>query len=1118
MTLFILLGFVTDLLAQPQQKVNYKQVINKLERGVQKGNKRALRDLISLVEKDGIKIKVRDILNHNTLFTNNQINVNNSSKDQLLSFFYTNHQQLKYSELFGAFYITDPEARTYNYSPPVSAKENIDNRSVVLQKLIANYTKSFENKSVQETQQTIQLIAKIKTTESYQFLYQQLQFGAIEKQFKKEAASIYISLIQAIESAPDYKSFLRILELIKTNKLTWFQVEDSLAKITNILAPSHLESSQRIHYYENLIDSLHTLSAVRKHGYDQLFNYKISFFYDEVDFYGKVLCQSNNLSWVTHNAYIDLVKTKHPRILMYLASFIYKNRSKIQTSEVFDAVNRLEELTYIPVPKDMAQLDDFMFYWWQSYDDYEWNEKQFHFVNKAERLDRLAKYEKHFRRLNSKNDTVAIASYRLLTEGRPDEIIELTRQYRGLLRTINKQLPTLKIHYLERLVELTSFCKENKIDYNLNEHLRLLLNQLAATKAPQHITALESEIIEELEMDDLTGLEYYTILNTVDRDLNLSVGRILDIFYSKHWNTVVNDPSALRLYLKKAQLFSNIGASGICNDYLYKFDIDNPILQEKLDYLLSIETDKGIKNQIAQLATKEQMNTTTSLISVSDFIEYPMQYNKVELQVLPGPNEKQQTALLEKIKTVEDPKLVLQYFKYLSYQCSFDEVPFLFKLMEIDRIIIHNKDKTVTVADRVVPILEDIYNYTFSDTDYTLTTEEWKKLWQDNQAHFKDWSRLFWKEKLETLQAKEELTIKELNNFVEMVDDDAYFIKASLELTAKVRPLKNIRRLKVARPLNPTDELNYFKGLGLTYKYLDDIPKLFDIQHPEKMVQFLEEESKDFDKLDKGLFFNNLFESKWFLDYVLSGKLSSESIESYTDLLEFYINESDFLSEYEEERTLENITHLKNIGQPIADKLEAVLALDVDNKIKTKIQQAIIARVAYDDISTIIDFLPYMNSTPNNPAFAFLSTDFGIPFYEMDSTQIKLIKERHQSLSEFEFYKSYLLDFGLDFLTKKQDLDFNKIYTILKFDVVSPLTGNGGSKRDFYVYGVIKLLELHFETRLGFHEKLNESQTFYTFTSSKRAKAWRKYLKEKNLVDTSKYPAPSFNRNPLELQ
>jgi len=71
---------------------------------------------------------------------------------------------------------------------------------------------------------------------------------------------------------------------------------------------------------------------------------------------------------------------------------------------------------------------------------------------------------------------------------------------------------------------------------------------------------------------------------------------------------------------------------------------------------------------------------------------------------------------------------------------------------------------------------------------------------------------------------------------------------------------------------------------------------------------------------------------------------------------------------------------------------------------------------------------------------------------------------------------------------------------LLSYDLVVPFLGEGGKYRDYYTYGLVKLLELHFKTTLDFHPKLNENQTFYTFNSYKRVMAWRSFLLDKGMA------------------
>jgi len=164
-------------------------------------------------------------------------------------------------------------------------------------------------------------------------------------------------------------------------------------------------------------------------------------------------------------------------------------------------------------------------------------------------------------------------------------------------------------------------------------------------------------------------------------------------------------------------------------------------------------------------------------------------------------------------------------------------------------------------------------------------------------------------------------------------------------------------------------------------------------------------------------------------------------------------------------------------------------------------------------LGSIADYIEFLSVPRGQRPYDFLHKDFGLPIFDLEDPADRLtFATKHKQENEFDFYKYYLKNYGVDFLDEKEELDFNKIYDILSFDIVSPFVGSGGGKRDDYVYGIIKLLEIHFDTRLGFHEKLNEAQSFYTYTSSKRAKAWKTQLEKKNLHNERKKLPPSFNQ------
>lgn len=1115
MLLFLCLGIVSYLDGQHLSEQQHV-ILKGLEKQLQKGNKRSLRDLGSMLNGHSLDKQVREIIGHYTLFTEHEIDVKTVNKAEFLFFFYEYQSQIRFSELFGAFYITPIEERQHEFRFSKVNIQDLEQIGEQTQDYIDAYIIAFQEKNVAQIVEMIEQMSSLGTQTASSFLESQLLNKTIPSVLSEnDSKNIYLSLIQAVANRPSYRSLKFIMGLLEAGKISFKDVHYSMSRFTNIPLMANEQPTNFSRQFTELSDSLFTLAAIQSYGYDQLLPFRSIYFFEQVDYYGKIYCRKNHYRWLSENAYRDMLATKHPRTLLYLAAYIFKNRKVREHPDYHTAVEMMEKLTKIPITfSSPTAYQDFLFYWWQSYNEYEWNKTTNCFVNKAERIERLETYENLYRRLNSKNDEAAMEAYLGLIQGRPQEVIELLQKYRSLLRSINKKLPNIKLGFIEQLVLLHDFCQKNHVETDLSAPLVSQVEKLLNTTRQPERYKLELDILSTVTFEQLTALEIWGVLHTKDRPTNMSISRIVDMFYSFHWDEVLARDKQLRLFLKKAQLFKAIGASGTCNSYLNKINFSNSFLQKRLEELALVETDTGIKNQIAQILTNQNQEGYQSRESVSNFIATPLKFNSVELQILPKPSIDEIEKICKNIKSTDNIASIKKYFTYLSLHPSIEAVPALFTLINEKNVLVQSKENKLTVGQRIVPILEDVYDYTFTgEAEQVYATKDWIQLWKKQRKNYANWGDMFLTERLDSLKIKETLSIEELNEFMEQAAYKPKFVQNSLELLDKIQPIKNIRRLNLDKKLNPVTDLVHFKNLGFTHKQLDDIPKLFEINDAAVMLDFLEAEAVVFEDLDRAAFYNNLFNQRWFLEHILTGTISSSRIEHFAEALQFYLDESDYLSEYEEQSILLNLTNLNSIGKPVSVKLESSLALDADDKLKANIQQDIIAHISYEEIGVVAQYIPYLSKIHGQNTFDFLNKDFGLPIFELDSLALNNLIQNHQQMTEAELYQHYLLDFGVDFMTDKQ-LDFEKIYRILQYDIVSPLTGTGGSIRDYFVYGLIKILELHFETRLGFHEKLNESQTFYTFTSTKRAKAWLDYLEEQALIDLEAKLAPSFNRNP----
>lgn len=172
----------------------------------------------------------------------------------------------------------------------------------------------------------------------------------------------------------------------------------------------------------------------------------------------------------------------------------------------------------------------------------------------------------------------------------------------------------------------------------------------------------------------------------------------------------------------------------------------------------------------------------------------------------------------------------------------------------------------------------------------------------------------------------------------------------------------------------------------------------------------------------------------------------------------------------------------------------------------------ICSQINYEQIPIALNLIEnYSFQTKWLSKYSFMERDFGF-FAIGDFNKIEERKDflyLYSQFSEYELYAYYLDNAGIDYKTNNK-LDFDKIYELLKYNVVVAFVGGGG-RQDNEVYSLVKLLELTFNTTLGFPKKLCSSNNMYACYSDKRAKAWRNYLIENNLLKCQHNEPVSFS-------
>ncbi len=1126
----IMWGFVLLCSLYSQPSIDHRKILTALEAKVQDGDMQSLRDIGSLLDHPKVKTEAIQILSDHTLFSPEEIKLHsNLSKSDFLNFYYTHEDEFKYSDLLDVFYLSPLEKWKTSYKIK-AIKDSKQDPKILLRSYKTAIQKALDTSNSATLSSQMKLIDQLKEKEGYQFLLNLLQDKAFSNFSNKE--KLYQECSSYLQNYPTINTVKAILQLVKQKEIKAQTAAPILANLTNIFVVEDRQFDLMVPRYQHYIDSLNTIKAMQLYGYESFFDFKATYFNYPVDYFGRLLSLSEDYPWIQHNALQNLKESEHPRALYYIASQLYKYRKRNGQKKLVrleQYTNLIKELTQLEIGVqdennkitfDIAKAVsnqtklNYLIYWASHYTDYSWNENYKLFINKNEAVEKTENYERYFRRLNSTNDSVAFQSYKYLTEGEAVEVIQLSKKYRQLLRSYNKYLPPFKYQYLEQLVLLTSFCKTNGIDYYGDDQLQQFLHELSQTTDHSKRYLLENKLIESLTADKITAIEYWACLHTRNKNNSFSAGRVLDHFYSKNWMNILSDEEQLRLYLKKSLLFENIGVFGICNSYLNKFNVENQDLQNRFQDLLKTEVDPDIVSQITRLTGKQ---TTENGLSLQSFLENPAGFNRRDIKILPPPeNERQYELVIQGILKEKSNEAIKNLFAYLRVHPHLDAVPYLFELIDDKRLLIQREDLRLTIADYSIPVLEQIYEHSFPSMDekHPFNTEKWRTLWKNDGRNYKDWVKFFFEKKLIALEKSPALVIDDINKITASPNFLPAYKDVVLKALKKVEPQKNIRRLSMNPKLSVKNDLSYFEDFDFSYKELDDIPKLFSIDDPEKMLDYLDRKSTGFDLTDRGSFYNNLFRSRWLMNYVNSGKISAQHIEKIKNILNTYLNESDFLSEFEEQATNLHIALLDNINRTLEERLIASSQLDLDEGSKLKIQESIISTISYKEIATIVSHFDELIEQKGKSKIAFLQTDFGLPIFELDDDKAyEKFLNNHKKMSEVNFYTHYLKEFGVDFQDKRGQLDFYKIYSILKYDIVSPFSGEGGRKRDYFVYGIIKLLELHFNDRLGFHEKMNESQTFFSYSSSKRAHAWMEYLEKNNIVNIQKIGTPSFNQN-----
>jgi len=1116
--LLILLGALCFLYGpvHGQTDLDTTSLVGQVEFAARNGQKRAVRDLMSLVNQPSIEVEARAGLADITIFKD-EIDVNTASRQELLDFYYENREKIRFSSLLNGFYCTPVEEQTTEYKLVSLDAYQMSDRSMHLRKYIKYIDQAVEYKSIPDLRDLVEKVADLQLIEGQAYLISLLD-GPVGELLSQDLES-FLHYLDQLMLRPSVEVADVLFESEAKGYLRNGSLASYLSRLCNMPFRASWSTQKHQLKYERLLDSLGGLSRVRMFGYTESLPFSFSHFREPVDYYGRILSEPGVRPYVQHNALIDIVETNHPRALFYISTQLLKSQRENTVYPAVYYLYLLRKLTNlgVAVPDDRGklvyQLDiikertvlvNFIRYWGSHYEDYEYDEHRVRFVNRHDLSLETENLERLFRLLNSENNSVALQAYERLTRADPIEVVQLVNKYKDLLRNTNNRVPSLKDGHLQQTVQLTAYCERNRIDYKSTPILQGKLDSLLLELSPSLRIALENRIISMSELEDLTAIEYWASINQYDLDAGFSIGRILDYSYTVHWPALIASDAQLRLFLKKAILFERMEGIGISDDYLKKFNALGNTERARLENLLTSESDKHISRGIKRVLKRNE-KSTQDFVELDNFLENPEQFTKGELSELPPPVLEQLSELLWRLDDGASPKAKFLYRKYLDNQLSIALVPDLFALLIRED---HANQKS---PKQIARLLSKIYHYTF-DKEGGKQAEQWLSFWKSNSSTYKKWGEGFFDKHIARIKESTKVTGPELN---EVLRSPYYLNEKHRSIVLDALPKLTRNRHLLMLKFDPTlswNERVVLSGLNLQYKDLQDLDKLFVEVPPADLIDYIITESLDFPADERGKLFNALMRKPW-IEELFDDPSFEKHAPRFAEALQWYLDEGEMLSEFEEQNTALNLARLKFINKSIEQRLRMSFELDIDEAARLRIQESILSRVDYEELPAVMELVPRLAEVNGKRPYNFLNRDFGLPIFDIDARHvIDTFVNRHKRYSQADLYKTYLTEFGLDLVNKDESLDFGHIYSILSYDIVLPFISGGGNRRDLYTYGVIRLLELTQDTRLGFHEKLNENQLFYSFSASRRAETWAKYLRDEGLVNENDIPKrPSFN-------
>jgi hypothetical protein len=680
------------------------------------------------------------------------------------------------------------------------------------------------------------------------------------------------------------------------------------------------------------------------------------------------------------------------------------------------------------------------------------------------------------------------------------------------------------------IASMTDYCRKQNIAYRSDSLKNSLMNLYSSNIDDYDRFFTENKIIPNLRLSDIPALEYYAFLygnygsafdwpdgNYYCEAFDVSICRMLDILYEKHWKEITNSDFLLRFYIYKCMVFSEPGYSSSFNRYYMRFRNQSIGIRDKLHQSYLAEKREDVKDAFLiaiymlekDLPENQRLNIRIPLKDYLKKMDKAIRYSDYLITI----SDDDLKLLFEKIKRSNEVGELQELFALVDEYGTYKSTPYLIDLFKDKRVYSRRRmsvrftsgncssfEIIKKIDEKALESLEKIYGYSFkNDTKYSnsgviIINEQfgslsgknakrekqfWKELWKTNGEEAHLWKFRFLESRLKYLQEKDTLygdeIVQTLNNCELTGEQRAFVIKQ----TVKLRNASAIEDIRFREGENlPKEILETFANLEIFYGDYNEVLDNVDMQDEKYFLDHFLLKLEQFDKNKQA--------------YIMKDILCNESFKSIfkhssdTAFINLVRNKFKFeTKDYERKNgtyTDRILFFLETLNFNINQKIDYIISQRLSNN--NYVAEAFYPDLNWNEWAVVIKRWKEIDVKTEWVKETILRKYMGMSMGKMDSLSIGKLERDMGKTDEVNLKCQYLKDTEMPVLTDKGTLDFNLIYKYLHYNYVSDGFATGGNGGSYEItWPVVGLLKKHFNS--------GEGSVNY----------WIRYLENNNLVN-----------------